>query len=99
MPYTENGIVPDIIVNPNGIPKRMSLGQLIECAFCKASVLKGTQIDGTPFRNTDVNDVVPLLESMGFKGSGSEILYNGKTGEQLKSNIFIDLSVRYILFI
>ena len=97
MPYTENGIVPDIIVNPNGIPKRMSLGQLIECAFCKASVLKGTQIDGTPFRKTDVNDVVPLLESMGFKGSGSEILYNGKTGEQLESNIFIGPTFYYRL--
>ena len=97
MPMTEDGIVPDIIVNPNGIPKRMSIGQLIECAFSKVGALKGLQLDGTPYRKTEVSDIIPILESMGFKGSGSEVLYNGKTGEQLTSNIFIGPTFYYRL--
>lgn len=97
MPMTEDGIVPDIIVNPNGIPKRMSIGQLIECAFSKVGALKGMQLDGTPYRKTEVSDIIPVLEELGFKGSGSEILYNGKTGEQLTSDIFIGPTFYYRL--
>lgn len=97
MPMTEDGIVPDIIVNPNGIPKRMSIGQLIECVFSKVGALKGLQLDGTPFRKTEVTDIIPVLENLGFKGSGSEILYNGKTGEQLNSEIFIGPTFYYRL--
>jgi DNA-directed RNA polymerase II subunit RPB2 len=97
MPMTEDGIVPDIIVNPNGIPKRMSIGQLIECAFSKVGALKGLQLDGTPYRKTEVMDIIPVLENLGFKGSGSEVLYNGKTGEQLASDIFIGPTFYYRL--
>ena len=97
MPMTEDGIVPDIIVNPNGIPKRMSIGQLIECAFSKVGALKGLQLDGTPYRKTEVTDIIPVLENLGFKGSGSEVLYNGKTGEQLTSDIFIGPTFYYRL--
>jgi DNA-directed RNA polymerase II subunit RPB2 len=84
-------------MNPNALPKRMTIGHLIECAFSKMSVLKGVEFDATPFRKTDVRGAAEILKSMGFKSSGKEVLYNGKTGEQIKADIFIGPTFYYRL--
>jgi len=97
MPVTESGIVPDIILNPNALPKRMTLGQLIECVFSKVGAVKGMEMDGTPFNKIEVEQIVPLLESIGFTGAGTELMYNGKTGEQIESDIFIGPTFYYRL--
>ena len=97
MPFSKDGLVPDIIMNPNALPKRMTIGHLIECAFSKMSVLKGVEFDATPFRKTDVRGAAEILKSMGFKSSGKEVLYNGKTGEQIKADIFIGPTFYYRL--
>ena len=97
MPFTKDGVVPDIIMNPNALPKRMTIGHLIECAFSKMSVLKGVEFDATPFRKTDVRGAGEILKSMGFKSSGKEVLYNGRTGEQIKADIFIGPTFYYRL--
>ena len=78
MPFTKDGIVPDIIVNPNAIPKRMTIAQLIECMFGKVGALAGTEVDATPFRKIDVEDIGDVMEQMGYHSSGTEVLYNGK---------------------
>lgn len=97
MPFTKDGVVPDIIMNPHAIPSRMTIGQLIECALSKVGALKGVEFDATAFRNIDVSQVGELLAQFGFKKNGMEVLYNGKTGEQIKADIFIGPTFYYRL--
>ena len=97
MPYTSDGIVPDLIVSPNAIPSRMTIGQLIECAFGKVGLISGCEMDATPFRKTNVENIGEIMEKLGFKANGTEVLYNGKTGEQIKANIFIGPTFYYRL--
>ena len=89
MPYSKSGLVPDIIVNPHAIPSRMTVGQLAECLLGKVSLLKGCESDATSFNKTNVSDVSDLLQEFGFNKNGTEVLYNGRTGEQIKTQIFI----------
>lgn len=97
MPFTKDGIVPDIIMNPLAIPSRMTIGQLIECILGKACSLNGYEGDATPFTGVDVEDIADILEQTGFERYGTEILYNGRTGEQLKARIFIGPTFYYRL--
>jgi len=97
MPFTKDGIVPDIIMNPNAIPKRMTIAQLIESVFGKVGTIAGCELDATPFRKVTVEDVSDIMEKMGYKGAGTEILYNGKTGEQIKASIFMGPTFYYRL--
>ena len=97
MPFTKNGIVPDIIMNPNAIPKRMTIAQLIECVFGKVGCISGTELDATPFRKVTVENITEVMESMGYHGAGTEILYNGKTGEQMTASIFMGPTFYYRL--
>lgn len=95
MPYTKDGISPDIIINPHAIPSRMTIAQLIESVMGKACCLDGTFGDGTPFQVNDriedqpIERVGDILQGLGMERHGNEILYNGKTGEQIHTEIFI----------
>lgn len=89
MPYTREGIVPDLIMNPHAIPSRMTIGQLMECIMGKACVFKGTYGDATPFTEHDVENIADVLESCGLERYSNEILYDPRTGEQMHTDIFI----------
>jgi DNA-directed RNA polymerase II subunit RPB2 len=89
MPFTAEGIVPDIIVNPHAIPSRMTIGQLIECIYGKKCAVSGTYGDGTAFTNPDPGDIIKALHECGYQKHGEEMLYHGHTGEPLKAKIFI----------
>ena len=89
MPFTKDGISPDLIINPHAIPSRMTIGQLVECIMGKACVCMGRYGDATPFNGVQVNDLCNILEDCGFERNANEIMYNGRNGEQLKCSIFI----------
>ena len=89
MPFSSNGIIPDIIINPHAIPSRMTIAQLIECILGKICCETGNIGSGTAFDRVSVTNISKMLESVGHEKNGNEILYNGFTGEQLKTQIFM----------
>lgn len=92
MPFTRDGIVPDIIINPNAIPSRMTIAQLLECVLGKAGAMEATLNDSTPFTANSVNvadEICNRLASVGFERDGSEMLCNGMTGELMRAKVFI----------
>jgi DNA-directed RNA polymerase beta subunit len=91
MPFTKDGIRPDIIINPHAIPTRMTIGQLIESLMGKACVLTGGFGNCTAYTNngTKHESFGSVLTGYGYHSSGTEVLYNGMTGEQVKSDIYI----------
>jgi len=89
MPFTKNGLRPDIIINPHAIPSRMTIGQLKETLLGKVLIELGLFGDGTSFGNLDVKTISEELQKLGYESYGNELMYNGLTGEQLETNIFI----------
>ena len=89
MPFTANGMVPDIIVNPHALPTRMTIGQFVECITGKACALMGNFGDGTAYQASGVSQYADILTKHKYHSSGNEILYNGMTGGQLEAEIFI----------
>ena len=89
MPFTSNGIKPDIIINPHALPSRMTIGQLIETITGKGSSLLGSYADCTAFEDTNMEKYRTILAKEGFHSYGNEVLYDGLTGHQIESDIFI----------
>jgi len=95
MPFTSQGIRPDIIINPHAIPSRMTIAHLIECVTSKMAALTGEFQDATPFNDSEgqmvrhMEQVGTALHAHGFQGRGEEAMYSGMTGEKLTGTIFI----------
>ena len=89
MPFTSNGLRPDIIINPHAIPSRMTIGQLKETLLGKVLVELGLFGDGTSFGEMDVASISQKLLQLGYEANGNELLYNGLTGEQIDCDVFI----------
>ena len=89
MPYTASGIVPDILFTPHGIPSRMTVSHLIEMIGGKTGALSGRFIDGTTFDAEPEESLRKELLSLGFRENGTELMYNGETGERFPVRIFI----------
>lgn len=90
MPFTADGITPDVILNPHAIPSRMTIGQLLEIIAGKAGAMLGQKIDATPFVSEHSEDSLrSTLEKLGFSNDGKEKMYNGITGEAFEGQIFI----------
>jgi DNA-directed RNA polymerase II subunit RPB2 len=89
MPFTKDGIRPDIIINPHAIPSRMTIGQLKETLLGKVLLELGLFGDGTSFGDLEVKDIRKKLLELGYESNGNEILYDGLSGTQLQADIFI----------
>ncbi|MCX8158592.1 MAG: DNA-directed RNA polymerase subunit B [Candidatus Diapherotrites archaeon] len=88
MPFTIDGIKPDLILNPHSIPSRMTIGHLLEMVAGKAASLKMVDIDGTPFSGLKEQEIGEILKSFGFRDDGKEVFYDGVTGEIIEGRIF-----------
>ena len=88
MPFTADGLRPDIIINPHAIPSRMTIGQLKETLLGKVLLELGGFGDGTSFGDFSVKEIRNILLNMGKERGGEEILYNGMTGEQIETSVF-----------
>lgn len=88
LPFSDQGIVPDIIMNPHGFPSRMTVGKMIELLAGKAGVLSGTLQYGTAFGGSKVDDMSRILVEQGFSYCGKDYLTSGITGEPLTAYIF-----------
>ena len=91
MPYTKDGIRPDMIINPHALPSRMTIGQMIEAIVGKACAMKGAYGDCTAFSDNKnkLAEFGELLTHHNFHSTGDEILYNGMNGKQLEATVFI----------
>ena len=88
LPFTLNGITPDIILNPHALPSRMTMSQILESVKSKYGCYAGLQ-DGSPFNGDTAEDLMGMLHSMGFKGDGTQVMQCGITGERFRVPIFI----------
>ncbi len=89
MPFTASGIVPDLLFNPHSLPSRMTVSHLIELLGGKVGALAGRHIDGTMFDSEPEEVLRKELSSLGFREDGTEVMYNGRTGEKFKARIFV----------
>ena len=89
MPFTRDGLRPDIIINPHAIPSRMTIGQFVECITGKACSILGCFGDATAFSTMKAGELSDALVRAGYHSSGNDVLYNGMTGEQLEAEIFM----------
>ncbi|PIN98396.1 MAG: DNA-directed RNA polymerase subunit B [Candidatus Diapherotrites archaeon CG10_big_fil_rev_8_21_14_0_10_31_34] len=88
MPFNEQGIKPDLILNPHSIPSRMTIGHLLEMLGGKAGSLKGQEMDGTPFSAITQKEMGKMLEETGFRADGKEDFFDGLSGKKLEGQIF-----------
>ena len=91
IPFTAEGVVPDIIINPHAIPSRMTIGQFLESMAGKVAAARGRPVDGTPFINEKPEELKQALIDLGFSHTGREVLYNGITGERFVADIFMGI--------
>ena len=89
LPYTADGISPDVLINPHAFPSRMTVGMMMESITGKAAAIRGKKVDASAFVGEKMDDVKDVMKDAGFKYSGKEIMYDGKTGKQFAVEVFI----------
>ena len=89
LPYSESGVVPDIMINPHAFPSRMTVGQFMESLGGKAASLRGTIVDGSAFLGEKFESIKGILEKHGFKHSGKETMYDGRTGKKFPADVYM----------
>jgi len=89
LPYTAEGISPDVLINPHAFPSRMTVGMMMESITGKAAAVRGKKVDASAFVGEKMDDVKGVMENAGFKYSGKEIMYDGRTGKRFPVEVFI----------
>jgi DNA-directed RNA polymerase II subunit RPB2 len=89
MPYTKDGIIPDVIMNPHAMPSRMTFAQLLETLLGTECIHAGMRGDGTPFTDVSVEDIAENLEKRGYNKYGEHELFSGETGVKIPHTLFM----------
>ena len=89
MPYTRDGVRPDIIISPHALPSRMTVAHVLECLASKVASLNGIRQMATAFEHDGVYDYMEQLHGLGFQKHGDEVMYDGRTGEMLEGKVFL----------
>ncbi|KAK9507538.1 hypothetical protein O3M35_007371 [Rhynocoris fuscipes] len=95
LPFTESGLIPDIVFNPHGFPSRMTIAMMIECMAGKSAAIHGLVHDATPFEfsedNTAIDYFGKLLQAGGYNYFGTERMYSGINGCEMNASIFFGI--------
>jgi len=91
LPYTAEGMSPDVLINPHAFPSRMTVGMMMESICGKAAAFRGKRFDGSAFVGEKMDEVKPVMDAHGFKYSGKEIMYDGRTGKSFPVEVFIGI--------
>jgi len=89
LPYTADGMSPDVLINPHAFPSRMTVGMMMESITGKAAAIRGKKVDASAFVGEKMEDVKGVMEDAGFKYSGKEIMYDGRTGKRFPVEVFL----------
>jgi DNA-directed RNA polymerase I subunit RPA2 len=100
MPFSESGIIPDVIINPHAFPSRMTIGMFIESLAGKAGALHGIAQDATAFKFNEDHAAADFfgeqLRAAGYNYYGNEPMYSGITGEEFKADIYLGVRCSHI---
>lgn len=89
LPYTAQGMSPDVLINPHAFPSRMTVGMMMESICGKSAALRGRRFDGSAFVGEKMDEVKEVMDAHGFKYSGKEMMYDGRTGKAFPVEVFV----------
>ena len=91
MPYTADGEPIDIMLNPQGVPSRMNIGQVLELHLGIAAKKLGIKVATPVFDGATIEDIQEIMAEAGMSPDGKEVLYDGRTGEPFENKITVGI--------